>query len=295
MLWEKIRWFWKNGLVNRNKAYKKILFCSIAGIIVCISSCSNTSSQKDNQQQLCGEEAKKATSKENKNSEEKKQEQVEKGYNLQVPDKERKEAKEDCKSVMESILDIYKQADKGQASNIVISDETIDKMVEKVKETGYPVTATKVYTNMENHQVMEGFLKACKNGKKGSMILYEIHSDGGIGRYKYIFDGTNIYVLSAIAIWNQNDEPKMTEVSYTRIKKWKYTKKGWFGYELCVPEPPEVSEMVDGTVTLIVDAVCDMVVCDEAMITHELIVRFAKDGSFKFLGNKILDGRENIS
>ena len=30
-------------------------------------------------------------------------------------------------------------------------------------------------------------------------------------------------------------------------QEWKYTEKGWFCYELCVPEPPEVSEIVDGS------------------------------------------------
>ena len=36
-------------------------------------------------------------------------------------------------------------------------------------------------------------------------------------------------------------------LSYTRIKKWRYSRKGWFCYELCVPEYPEVTEMVDGS------------------------------------------------
>lgn len=216
----------------------------------------------------------------------------------------------------------------------------------------------------------------------------------------------------------------MSYISYARIKEWKYTEKGWFGYELCVPEPPEVTEIVDGsclvrikpmtkeqremsekcvqglgyqgnnllcsnwdtdhmekldyngmyeylfamkyhkafdaedypngipkeefeslimeylpvtaeqiqeyavfdeknqtyvwvrlgclnyaptffgtslpevidikenedgTVTLMVDAVCDMVICDDAVITHELTVKFADDGSFQYLGNEILN------
>ena len=42
----------------------------------------------------------------------------------------------------------------------------------------------------------------------------------------------------------------------------------------------------DGTVTLTVDAVCDMVICDDAVITHELTVKFADDGSFQYLGNE---------
>lgn len=35
------------------------------------------------------------------------------------------------------------------------------------------------------------------------------------------------------------------------------------------------------------DAVCDMVICDDRLITHELAVEFAEDGSFRYLSNKI--------
>lgn len=38
-----------------------------------------------------------------------------------------------------------------------------------------------------------------------------------------------------------------------------------------------------------------MILCDDAVITHELTVKFAEDGSFRYLGNKILnDGILNI-
>lgn len=40
---------------------------------------------------------------------------------------------------------------------------------------------------------------------------------------------------------------------------------------------------------------CDMVICDDAVITHELTVKFADDGSFQYLGNEILnDGIKEI-
>ena len=62
-----------------------------------------------------------------------------------------------------------------------------------------------------------------------------------------------------------------------------------------VPEVTDIKEKEDGTTTLTVDAVCDMVVCDDALITHELTVKFSQDGSFQYLGNKILgDGKKNI-
>ena len=62
-----------------------------------------------------------------------------------------------------------------------------------------------------------------------------------------------------------------------------------------MPEVVGIKENDDGPVTLTVEAVCDMVICNDTVITHELTVRFAEDGSFQYLGNKILnDGITSI-
>lgn len=354
----------------------------------------------------------------------------EKGYDLPVDDADKEEAERDCKKIMELISEIYISAEKGDAFNVVLSSAVIHQMVNKVRETGYPVTTFETYSNMKNYKKLEAFLNASTDGSRGSIVIYNIHSDGGIGREKYIFDGANMYVLSAKALWNDDNKPVIAYTSYTRIKEWKYSRKGWFCYELCVPEYPEVTEMVDGsclirvkpmtkekqkiskkcvlglgyqgnnllcsnwdikhmkdldyngmyeylytmkyqkkfhlkdnsngipkdefeklimeylpitaeeirkyavfdeekqtykwerlgcfnytpsffgtsvpevtdirknkdgTVTLTVDAVCDMILCDDAVITHELTIRFSADGSFSYLGNKILNnGIKNI-
>ena len=365
-----------------------------------------------------------SSTEETKSAEEEAAEQWEKGYGLPVDEQEEKEAANDCKKMMELIFDIYKDADKGTASNVVLNDETVLEMQKRLMETGCPVSTLVTYSNMENYESVDRFLEECTDGKSGSVVIYEIHGDGGIGRMKFIFDGTEMYVVSAGGIWNDNNKPGMSYISYTRIKEWKYTEKGWFGYELCVPERPEVSEIMDGsclirikpmteeqremsercvrglgyqgqnllcsnwnvenmseldyngmfeylygmkygekfnsedypngipkeefeslimeylpitaeqireyavfdeenqtylwarlgcfnyaptffgtslpevvdikenqdgTVTLTVEAVCDMVICDDAVITHELTVRFAEDGSFQYLGNEILN------
>ena len=363
-------------------------------------------------------------SEENENNKEDITEQWEKGYDLPINETERKEAEDECKKVLVLISDIYILADKGDAVNPVLDDKTIYKMQDRIKEKGYPVTTMKAYAAMENYKRVEAFLKNCQDEKAGSVVLYELHSDGGIGRDKFIFDGKDMYLISACATWNSNDTYGMSYISYARIKEWKYTEKGWFGYELCVPEPPEVTEIVDGSclvrikpmtkeqremsekcvqglgyqgnnllcsncdadhmekldyngmyeylfamkyhkafdaedypngipkeefenlimeylpvtaeqireyavfdeknqtyywarlgcfnyaptffgtslpevidikenedgiITLTVEAVCDMVICDDAVITHELTVRFAEDGSFQYLGNEILN------
>ena len=353
------------------------------------------------------------------------EEDLEKGYDLPVSAQENEEATRDSMQIMSGLEHIYRNADKGDSLNVVLDNKSICKMIKKIKQQGYSVTVSEDYSNMENYKRFSSFLAKAQEKQKGSGVIYEVHSEGSIGREKFIYDGKEMFLLASNASWDDNGKPIITFVSYTRIKKWRYSRKGWFCYELCVPEYPDVTEMVDGsclirikpmsdnkrklsrkcvrglayqgnnilcsnwdqehmqkiyynglyeylyamkykkkfngkkypsgipkdqfeqlimeylpvsrediekyasynekkktydwmrlgcfnyapnffgtsipevtkikhnsngTVTLTVDAVCKMVLCNEAVITHELTVKFNKDGSFRYLGNKILNG-----
>ena len=353
------------------------------------------------------------------------EEDLEKGYDLPVSAQENEEATRDSMQIMSGLEHIYRNADKGDSLNVVLDNKSICKMIKKIKQQGYSVTVSEDYSSMENYKRFSSFLAKAQEKQKGSGVIYEVHSEGSIGREKFIYDGKEMFLLASNASWDDNGKPIITFVSYTRIKKWRYSRKGWFCYELCVPEYPEVTEMVDGsclirikpmsdnkrklsrkcvrglayqgnnilcsnwdqehmqkidynglyeylyamkykkkfngkkypsgipkdqfeqlimeylpvsrediekyasynekkktydwmrlgcfnyapnffgtsipevtkikhnsngTVTLTVDAVCEMVLCNEAVITHELTVKFNKDGSFRYLGNKILNG-----
>ena len=353
------------------------------------------------------------------------EEDLEKGYDLPVSAQENEEATRDSMQIMSGLEHIYRNAEKGDSLNVVLDNKSICKMNKKIKQQGYSVTVSEDYSNMENYKRFSSFLAKAQKKQKGSGVIYEVHSEGSIGREKFIYDGKEMFLLASNASWDDNGKPIITFVSYTRIKKWRYSRKGWFCYELCVPEYPEVTEMVDGsclirikpmsdnkrklsrkcvrglayqgnnilcsnwdqehmqkidynglyeylyamkykkkfngkkypsgipkdqfeqlimeylpvsrediekyasynekkktydwmrlgcfnyapnffgtsipevtkikhnsngTVTLTVDAVCEMVLCNEAVITHELTVKFNKDGSFRYLGNKILNG-----
>ena len=174
-------------------------------------------------------------------------EQWAKGYDLPLDEQEEKESENDCSTMMEFIRGIYEQSYKGEASNVVLNDETVLKIQNKLKGTGWPISTTVIYSDMENYKVVENFLNESMEGKKGSVVVYYVHYDGGITRMKFIFDGTDMYLVNARGIWNDDNKSGISSISYTRIKEWKYTDKGWFCYELCVPEPPEVSEIVDGS------------------------------------------------
>ncbi len=405
---------------------RKFLYLILFVMTLCVFCCS--CSQKTNDvKKTSSQHEKKLKSVPNNNTKEDviSEEDLEKGYDLPVSAQENEEATRDSMQIMLGLEHIYRNADKGDSLNVVLDNKSICKMIKKIKQQGYSVTVSEDYSNMENYKRFSSFLAKAQKKQKGSGVIYEVHSEGSIGREKFIYDGKEMFLLASNASWDDNGKPIITFVSYTRIKKWRYSRKGWFCYELCVPEYPEVTEMVDGsclirikpmsdnkrklsrkcvrglayqgnnilcsnwdqehmqkidynglyeylyamkykkkfngkkypsgipkdqfeqlimeylpvsreeiekyasynekkktydwmrlgcfnyapnffgtsipevtkikhnsngTVTLTVDAVCEMVLCNEAVITHELTVKFNKDGSFRYLGNKILNG-----
>ena len=405
---------------------RKFLYLILFVMTLCVFCCS--CSQKTNDvKKTSSQHEKKLKSVPNNNTKEDviSEEDLEKGYDLPVSAQENEEATRDSMQIMSGLEHIYRNADKGDSLNVVLDNKSICKMIKKIKQQGYSVTVSEDYSNMENYKRFSSFLAKAQKQQKGSGVIYEVHSEGSIGREKFIYDGKDMFLLASNASWDDNGKPIITFVSYTRIKKWRYSRKGWFCYELCVPEYPEVTEMVDGsclirikpmsdnkrklsrkcvrglayqgnnilcsnwdqehmqkidynglyeylyamkykkkfngkkypsgipkdqfeqlimeylpvsrediekyasynekkktydwmrlgcfnyapnffgtsipevtkikhnsngTVTLTVDAVCEMVLCNEAVITHELTVKFNKDGSFRYLGNKILNG-----
>ena len=405
---------------------RKFLYLILFVMTLCVFCCS--CSQKTNDvKKTSSQHEKKLKNVPNNNTKEDviSEEDLEKGYDLPVSAQENEEATRDSMQIMSGLEHIYRNADKGDSLNVVLDNKSICKMIKKIKQQGYSVTVSEDYSNMENYKRFSSFLAKAQKKQKGSGVIYEVHSEGSIGRKKFIYDGKEMFLLASNASWDDNGKPIITFVSYTRIKKWRYSRKGWFCYELCVPEYPEVTEMVDGsclirikpmsdnkrklsrkcvrglayqgnnilcsnwdqehmqkidynglyeylyamkykkkfngkkypsgipkdqfeqlimeylpvsrediekyasynekkktydwmrlgcfnyapnffgtsipevtkikhnsngTVTLTVDAVCEMVLCNEAVITHELTVKFNKDGSFRYLGNKILNG-----
>ena len=405
---------------------RKFLYLILFVMTLCVFCCS--CSQKTNDvKKTSSQHEKKLKSVPNNNTKEDviSEEDLEKGYDLPVSAQENEEATRASMQIMSGLEHIYRNADKGDSLNVVLDNKSICKMIKKIKQQGYSVTVSEDYSNMENYKRFSSFLAKAQEKQKGSGVIYEVHSEGSIGREKFIYDGKEMFLLASNASWDDNGKPIITFVSYTRIKKWRYSRKGWFCYELCVPEYPDVTEMVDGsclirikpmsdnkrklsrkcvrglayqgnnilcsnwdqehmqkidynglyenlyamkykkkfngkkypsgipkdqfeqlimeylpvsrediekyasynekkktydwmrlgcfnyapnffgtsipevtkikhnsngTVTLTVDAVCEMVLCNEAVITHELTVKFNKDGSFRYLGNKILNG-----
>ncbi len=102
---------------------------------------------------------------------------LDKGYDLSVPARENEEAEQDSCQWM--------------------TQHTVKQMAREIRNQGYPVVGSEEYSNMENYNVVEKFLKNAKSGDSGSAVIYEIHPDGGLGREKYIYDGKNMFLLES--------------------------------------------------------------------------------------------------
>lgn len=177
------------------------------------------------------------------------EDQWEKGYDLPISDGDRAEAESDCRAVMDSVSDLYQRAAAGveAGSDVVLTDEMLEQMKAVIGKTGVSALTSEAYSVMENYEQMDRFLRDSMAGKEGTAVLYEISSGGSVGRREYTFDGEEMYLLSVDGVWNSSGQPVISYISLSRIRQWDYTGKGWFGYELCVPQPPEVSEIVDGS------------------------------------------------
>ena len=187
-----------------------------------------------------------------KNNSTEKKTVYEKGYDLPVDKQEDKTAKEELHNMMQAVWPIYDKSEKGDASNVVLPSKTVQKILDKIESCSVPAFFSGREEHMRNADKFDTFLKNAQKGEKGSIIVYEVHEDGGIGRNKYTFDGQNMYVLYAGSVWNDNEDVISIDTTYTRIKEWNYSKDGWFTGEYCVPEPPERSETVDGRFKILV-------------------------------------------
>lgn len=175
-----------------------------------------------------------------------KEKALEKGYNLPISDEEKEEAKRDCFLKLELTDDIFEGLDDGINSSDQIPDDKIARVAEQIGEEGCPVLYEEPYSHMENYEKFEMFLENLNPGNHAAEIIYEVLPKGAISRQKYIYDGEDLYVIAARSE-KVAGKPILTYLTYSQIKDWEYTAKGWFAYELCVPEYPEVTEMIDGS------------------------------------------------
>lgn len=170
-----------------------------------------------------------------------------KGYNLPVSQKDIDQTEKETEELLDLIEDLYQPYLKDETT---VPEDVLENMANVLANKGYLVKIDGIYSNIRNEKILEEFLIDAKEGKQGSAVLYELRTRGSVTRYEYSFDGSDMYVFSSGMEIGTDGTRHQTYCSYTRLKTWRYTDAGWFCYELCVPEYPEVTEIVDGSVLI---------------------------------------------
>ena len=175
---------------------------------------------------------------------------LEKGYDLAVDQREMEQADEETNTFLDQLGNMYLSYWNEEHGEYEVPDEVLEETAYSLAENGYVIRADAFYSNIRNEEKFELFLNNSSDGKRGHIVLYELGTRASVTRNKYIFDGSDMYVLASRTDINSKGERIQRYCSYTRLKTWRYTDAGWFCYELCVPEYPEVTEMVDGSVLI---------------------------------------------
>ena len=96
--------------------------------------------------------------------------------NIEIKSEEREEILEKLQLVAEKCKPIYIQADKGEASNIVLEEEDVHQMIECIAEAGYPIGCGGDDYNMQNYESVHDKLIQAKKGYDTETEFYVINS-----------------------------------------------------------------------------------------------------------------------
>ena len=180
--------------------------------------------------------------------EETKEKQEIKSYDIPIKKEEEKKERRECKKAMQQCQTLYQNAKKDESLNKILSSEDMEKMAKHLAEkTGKTIDISSGQYNLWNYKKMEKFIQKLGKKEEAEIVWYRVGSSGEIGRNLFDFDGKTMYLTSTIGTWNDKEEPVVGEPVKAEIKWWKETESGWFSYEISTPQPPEVTEIVDGT------------------------------------------------
>ncbi len=136
--------------------------------------------------------------------------------------------------------DLYVEAEKGEATNAVISEEAIFAMAERMAEAGYTVTCDGNDRNMDHWEVLDAALLRAQQGDSVSADFYSIAAYGGLHYYHMDFADGELKLTTAEMDWSEESDPYLSYLERITVYRWEYTEKGWLIWE---KEPSKNMEM----------------------------------------------------
>ena len=127
--------------------------------------------------------------------------------------------------------EIYENADKGSASNVVLEEETVHEMVEAAAAEGLTVTCGSYDYNMLNYENVDECLRKAAAGEAAEAEFYEITASGYFRYFGLTAEEGDLIVTYANAAFNDAMELQIRQLEKFQVYEWEYTEKGWLIWE----------------------------------------------------------------
>lgn len=149
---------------------------------------------------------------------------------ITISSEEEKRIREHILEAVEPCWNIYEQADKGNADNVVLPDQIIEKLARRLADNGYTVSCGGNICNMQNEELLDVVLKNASAGEEAEAEFFHITKSGVFEWRRLEFKKGEMVMTCAGAGWSRGEESQKLRISYMEKQKvydWQYTEKGW--------------------------------------------------------------------
>lgn len=144
-----------------------------------------------------------------------------------VSDSKMREYTDAAQSAMETLRDIFVSADKGTASNVVLSNDTMAQMLKALGDAGYTAVDYFCSMNVENPQPLIDFGNNVNYGIEGEACYYVLHSDGGLHANNLSYKNGLASLVTVSVEWDENTQPRVYSTGQYALSRLELTSKGW--------------------------------------------------------------------
>lgn len=144
--------------------------------------------------------------------------------------KEKKAVREELLSVAEGCRDIYEQADKGTAINVVLDTATVQTMVMRIGQMGYSAVDYLATMDMQCPDPIVFFGSTIPTAEDTGVSYYMVYNDGQISVYHLSRTNGEWFLIAMSAIWDRDGNPSILTEGRYAISDVRYTSKGWLIY-----------------------------------------------------------------
>lgn len=138
---------------------------------------------------------------------------------------------ETAKTAMRLSRDIYESADKGSSYNVVLSEETLSRMVDAIGDGGYSVIDYSQNENMRNPRRLVRFGTQVNSGQDAETEYFMVYPDGTMSMNSLSFQNGKGKLIALSLEWSDDLIPTVYSEGQFDLLSIVYTDKGRLIYE----------------------------------------------------------------